>query len=357
MHKDFFKDLKVVELAAVLAGPAVGMFFAELGANVIKVENKTTGGDVTRKWKLPGENPEKDYSSYYCCVNWNKESIFLNLKTEEDQRKVHELIREADVVVANSPMDKARLMKVDYESLKQINPQLIFAQLNSFPNDDTIPAFDIVLQAEAGFLHMCGEADGPPVRMPVALIDLLAAHQLKQAILVALLRREKTGEGSYVETSLYESAIASLANQATNYLMAGHIPQRLGSTHPNIAPYGDLFTTRDGKQIVTAIGTDRQFAKLCGVLGLGIHKDEKFATNEARVKNRSELQASISREVIKYDQKEIIAKCKEEKIPAGAIKNMKEVFENVESQKMILESEMPDGEISRRVKTVAFKIK
>ncbi|NND33963.1 MAG: CoA transferase, partial [Saprospiraceae bacterium] len=229
MTNDFFKGLKVIELASVLAGPAVGMFFAELGAEVIKVENKLTGGDITRKWKLPNEDPSGAYSGYYCCVNWGKKTVLKNLKDPGEQQSVVQLIQSADIVISNFKVSSAKRFGMDFESVRPINPTIIYAQLHAFGPEEERPAYDIVLQAEAGFLHMCGEKGGNPVKMPVALIDLIAAHQLKEAILIALIKRLRTGEGSYVETSLFESAIASLANQATNWLMAGHLPQRMGT--------------------------------------------------------------------------------------------------------------------------------
>ena len=263
-----FKNLKVVELASVLAGPAVGMFFAELGAEVIKIENATTGGDVTRKWKLPTESPNASQSAYYSSVNWNKQTIFADLTTETDQTKIHDLIKTADIIISNFNHQSAQKLKMDYDTLQKINPKLIFAQLTAYGENDDTPAFDVVLQAEAGFMYMNGEAEREAVKMPVALIDLLAAHQLKEGILVALLQRQQTGKGSFVTASLVESAISSLANQATNWLMGNHIPQRMGTMHPNIAPYGDVFYTADDKPIVLAVGTERQFENLCAVLNI-----------------------------------------------------------------------------------------
>jgi len=270
----FFKDLKIVELANILAGPSVGMFFAELGAEVIKVENKATKGDITRSWRLPSEPTNNDYSAYYCSVNWGKEVLMLDLKAETDLKQLYDLIAEADIVITNFKTSSAHKIGIAPNQLRQINSNLIIAHLSGFLNSDR-PAFDIVLQAETGFLYMNGEGERPPVKMPVALIDVLAAHQLKEAILLALLHRAKTGEGKTVSVSLYEAAISSLANQATNWLMADFIPQRMGTQHPNIAPYGDMFYTKDGKMLVLAVGTERQFEGLCKTLNLAeIRNDE-----------------------------------------------------------------------------------
>ena len=352
-----FKDLKVVELASVLAGPAVGMFFAELGAEVIKIENKKNGGDVTRTWRLPSENADASVSAYYCSVNWGKKSLLLDLEAAQDCQTARTLIRDSDVVISNFKPAFARKIGFDYETLRRDNPRLIYAQLLAFEHDETIPAFDIVLQAEAGFLYMTGEANRPPSRMPVALIDLLAAHQLKEAILIGLLQRERSGEGSFVQTSLMASALASLANQATNWLMAGHIPQRMGSAHPNIAPYGDIFHTADDKALVLAIGADHQFRNLCKCLKLdNLPEDERFRTNPARVKHRQELADALKPAFLRFQREELVSLLNKNGVPAGSVRNMQEVFELPFAQGMVLEEVLPDGALSKRVKTVAFTV-
>lgn len=351
----FFKDLKVIELASVLAGPAVGMFFAELGAEVIKIENKTTGGDVTRTWKVPEEDPTTLYSAYYCSVNWHKQVHFLNLQTAEDQSFVHEMIRTADVVISNFRRDSAQKMRMDYDFFKTIHPKLIFGQITGFGEDDDTPAFDVVLQAEAGFLYMTGEPGREPVKMPVALIDLLAAHQLKEGILLALLHLYKTGEGSYITVSLFEAAVASLANQATNWLMANHIPQPLGTQHPNIAPYGDILYAKDHKPIVLAVGTERQFQNLCKVLNINSY--EYFSANAKRVKNRGALLQLLQPVFLQHTRDELLILLHSVGVPAAGIRNMQEVFENPLVKNMILYEPMPDGRQSKRVKTVVFTAK
>ena len=358
MINSFFKNLKVVELASVLAGPAVGMFFAELGAQVIKIENKTTSGDVTRNWKLPSEDKNKGYSAYYCSVNWHKEVLFLDLNNEEDRSKIYDLIKDADVVLSNFKTGSAEKLGMDYKTLRNFNERLIYAELTGFPEGINKPAFDIVLQAETGFLFMTGEAERDPVRMPVALIDILAAHQLKEAILIALLQREQTGKGSFVSTSLFESAIASLANQATNWLMEGYIPQRMGSAHPNISPYGDIFYTKDNKLITLAVGTEKQFEGLC--LSLGVEEfveDKRFITNVLRVENRELLKAELAKVICLFERKKLNELFEQHGVPAGNINNMREVFELPYTKDLVLEEQFPDGEQTKRVKTVAFKFK
>ncbi len=350
-----FKDLRIVELAGVLAGPAVGMFFAELGATVIKIENKTTGGDITRYWRVPEEDSQAARSAYYCSVNWGKQTLTLDLQIPEDQAIAHQLIQEAHIVISNFKPHAAQRMRMDYTFLKTINPSIIFGQITGFGEDDDTPAFDVVLQAEAGFLYMTGEPDRDPVKMPVALIDILAAHQLKAGLLIALLHLYKTGNGSYITVSLFEAAIASLANQATNWLMAGHIPQRIGTQHPNIAPYGDMLDTKDHKPIVLAVGTERQFENLCNTLNISLKED--FFSNAYRVQHRAALLQLLQPIFLQYDRDDILARLRKAGVPAAAIRTMPEVFEHPTAQQMILEATLPDGQVSKCVKTVAFTMK
>ncbi|MCB0705681.1 MAG: CoA transferase [Saprospiraceae bacterium] len=351
-----FENLLVVELASVLAGPAVGMFFAELGARVVKVENAPVGGDMTRHWKLPSEDPTQAHSAYYCSVNWGKEVWMKDLKQAADRTAVYELISKADIVISNFQAATAAKLGMDTARLQSLNPRLIIAHLSGFPEGDPRLAFDLVLQAETGFLFMSGEPDRPPSKMPVALIDLLAAHQLKEGILIALLERAKSGKGGVVEASLYGSALSALANQATNYLMAGHIPQRMGSLHPNIAPYGELFHTSEGKEMVLAVGTDKQFAGLCRALGLSHLIDHAlFSNNESRVKHRSLLAGILEPAIRLVDQETLMTKLALAGVPAGRVRNLEAVFSDSEAQQLILEEVMPDGTKSKRVATVAFK--
>lgn len=357
MQKEIFKELTVIELASVLAGPSVGMFFAELGAKVIKIENKTTQGDVTRNWKVPGESSSSLFSSYYQQVNFGKEVQLRDLKKKEDQSAVHQLIKKADIVISNFPPDKAEAMRMDENTIRDLNPMLIFAHLSAFGDRQKRPAFDVVLQAEAGFLFMTGSPDGPPVKMPVALIDLLAAHQLKEGILIALINRMQHRRGCSVKTSLLEAAIASLANQATNWLVAGHIPQRMGSQHPNIAPYGDIFYSKDNLPLVLAVGTDRQFQQLCQVLELDqLAKEEKYHNNEQRLIHRAQLNQILQEAFHNLDRTVILNILNENGVPAGAIRSMPEVFELDQARDMIQHYTLPDGSQGISLQSVVFRL-
>lgn len=357
MSRLLLSDLKVIELATVLAGPAVGMFLAELGAKVIKIENQTTQGDVTRTWKLSTENPDWAYSAYYCSVNWGKEILLMDLSQGENLSWLQEQVKSADIILANFKPESARRMGLDYESLSALNPRLIYGEITGYgPNDDR-PAFDMVLQAEAGFLYMTGEKGGAPVKMPVALIDLLAAHQLKEGILLALLQRERRGEGCKVSVSLYDAALASLANQATNWLIAGQIPQRMGTLHPNIAPYGELLECNDGGQIVLAVGNDRQFGQLCQVLQLdALATDERYINNNQRVINRGSLHTQLQAQAGQYGREVLLDVLHTAGVPAGAVRNMQEVFAEPAAQGLLLNWELPDGTAVKSVKSTIFEL-
>jgi len=358
-ERTFFNGLKVVEFASVLAGPAAGMFFAELGATVIKIENSSAGGDVTRSWKNPLEDPDAPVSAYWSSINWGKRHIFLDLNNEGDRLTALLFVSEADIVISNIKPSSARRMGIDSDTLCAENPRLIFAQLNSYPDpEDERPAFDAILQAEAGFMYMNGEPDREPVKMPVALIDILAAHQLKEGVLLALLKRERTGDGSVVTTSLMESAVASLANQASNYLMTGYIPRRMGTRHPNIAPYGDVYTTADGKSVLLAVGSERQFKNLCACLELHeLQEQELYNTNSVRVKNRELLNGQIQKAVGVHNLDELMRLFSEHGVPAARIRDMQQVFELPGADKLILEETTAEGVPTKRVKTVVFNIK
>lgn len=350
-----FKGLKVIELASVLAGPDVGMFFAELGAKVIKVENKLTDGDVTRKWKSVKEDGQSSVSAYFSSVNYNKEYLLFDFTSSEELLKVKELIRCADIVISNFKSKSAIKFGLDYKSLKSNNPTLIYGEITGYGSENNRAAYDVVLQAETGYMSINGEKDSSPLKMPIALIDVLAAHQLKEGILVALLNKAKNNKGALVEVSLFDTAISSLKNQATNWLMGSFIPEAIGSRHPNIAPYGETFKTKDNRYIVLAIGNDKQFKTLLQSLdATGSFKD-KFASNQLRVKNRNELYNLLAPLFLKLSKNELMKIFIAHNIPAGAINNIQEVFNDENAQRLVLE-EIIDGINTKRVKTVVFKI-
>lgn len=348
------QHLKVLELASVLAGPAVGMFFAELGADVTKVENKRTGGDVTRSWKL-GKEDRDGFSAYFASVNWNKNHIFVDFKDKKDLDQVKSLAAEADLIISNFKTGDGEKYGLDYSSLHKLNPKAIIGEIQGFGDGDSRVAYDLILQAESGFMSMNGTPDSGPVKMPVALIDLLAAHQLKEGLLLCLLKGDAY-KGSRVTVSLYDAAVSSLANQATNWLMNGHIPQRMGSTHPNIAPYGEIFKTSDGASITFAIGSNRQFEDLCETLGVvELAQSPEFNTNQNRIKNRNRLANALDDAVVRFKSDDLISQLQKKSVPVARIKNLREVFEDKDAQDLLLEDQIK-SETARRVQTAVFRI-
>ncbi len=355
IEKTPLQGLKVLELASVLAGPSVGMFFAELGATVYKIENVTTLGDVTRKWKLPKEDADTDISGYFSCVNWGKSSFAVDLCREEGLKIIYELAAQCDIVLVSYKPGDAEKLKVDYPTLKQYNSGIIYSHITGYGLQNPRAGFDAIIQAEAGFTFMNGEPDGPPTKMPVALMDILAAHQLKEAILLALYYREKSGQGQYIEASLFKAGISSLANQATNWLVGKAIPQRMGSDHPNIVPYGTIFKTADDKEIVMAAGTDKQYQQLITALGRpDLATDCKFEKNHGRVIHKEEINTIIQGLIIQYTRDEILDLLQQKRIPAGGVFNMQEVFEVPEAQPMVLQGKYETGMEIKGVRSIAF---
>lgn len=348
------KGLKVIDLSTVLAGPSVGTFFAELGADVIKLEHPDFG-DVTRSWKLPIEKADSKISAYFSSVNYGKKYGTINLKVEAERDRFLEEIKDTDILISNFKKGDATKFGIEDYVLFAQNPKLIHGKITGYGEDSDRVAFDLILQAESGFMSINGTPESGPVKMPVALIDVLSAHHLKEAILLALYEREKTGKGRSVAVSLYDAAVSSLVNQASNYLMTGFVPQRIGSKHPNIAPYGELFKTKDEATITFAIGSNTHFRKLCEVLGVDdLSEDQRFKNNQDRVVNRAALFELLERPVADRDSEELLSALHRINVPAGKVRDLAEVFDNPLSQRLIIEEDI-EGTPTRRVKSVLFK--
>ena len=349
-----FKGLKVIDLSTVLAGPSVGTFFAELDADVIKLEHPDFG-DVTRSWKLPIEKVDSNISAYFSSVNYGKKYGTINLKIEAERDRFLEEIRDTDILVSNFKKGDATKFGIEDEVLFAQNPKLIHGKITGYGEDSNRVAFDLILQAESGFMSINGTPESGPLKMPIALIDVLCAHHLKEAILLALYERERTRKGKSVTISLYDAAVSSLVNQASNYLMTGFVPKRIGSKHPNIAPYGELFKTKDGATVTFAIGSNTHFRKLCEVLGIDdLSEDQRFKNNQNRVVNRAALFELIERKVIEQEAEELLTSLQLLNVPAGKVRDLAEVFNDPLSQELIIEEEI-DGIYTRRVKSVLFK--
>jgi crotonobetainyl-CoA:carnitine CoA-transferase CaiB-like acyl-CoA transferase len=349
-----FAGLRVLELAAVLAGPQVGQFFAELGAAVLKVE--PPAGDVTRTWRTAGDDPDSSVSAYFAASNWGKTSLVLDLTQPADQAELHRLVSEADVLIASYKPGDAEKFGVSYAALAAANPRLIYAHLTGYGPASPRVGYDAVLQAETGFMHLnAASPDDPPQKMPVALIDLLAAHQLKEGILTALYQREKTGRGALIAVSLLDSALASLANQGATWLVTGHDPVPLGSGHPGIVPYGTVYRAADGQRLVLAVGTDAQFRQLCLVLMRPRWAQEtRFATNLARVRHRAALEELLLVRIAELQGAALLHELARLGVPAGAVRSVGEALSHESARAMLLPGARPHFPYAG-LRTVAFR--
>lgn len=342
----------MLELAAVLAGPQVGQFLAELGADVLKIE--PPAGDVTRTWKTPAEAADASVSAYFACANWGKHSAVLDLRTAAGRARVQQLAAEADLVLASYKPGDAEKLQVDYATLSRLNPRLIYGQITGYGPREPRAGYDAVVQAEAGFMHLNGEPGQLPLKMPVALMDLLAAHQLKEGLLTALYRRERTGRGALVQVSLWEAGLASLANQGSSYLVTGHDPQPLGSAHPSIVPYGTVYRGADGVRLILAVGSDRQFQDLCAALQRpGWATDARFQTNGARVRHRAALEELLQGRIGEVSGQELLAALERAAVPAGAVRTAGEALRHPAAAPMLLPP--APGFPHPGLRTVAFR--
>ena len=353
-----FAHLRVIELASVLAGPQVGQFFAELGAEVLKIESPA--GDVTRTWKTSAETvaPEAaenaPVSAYFSASNWGKSSLVLDLTTAAGQTDLHRLAARADIILASYKPGDAEKLTADYATLARENPRLLYGHLTGYGPDNARAGYDAVLQAEAGFMHLNAAGPGqPPQKMPVAMVDLLAAHQLKEGLLTALFQRERTGRGALVQVSLLDSALSALANQAATFLVTGHDPQPLGSGHPSIVPYGTGYRAANGRPLVLAVGSDGQFRQLCAALERPEWAvDARFQVNGARVAHRTELEALLTERIREVDGDALLAELARRAVPAGAVRTVGEALGLPSAEAMRLP---PAGAGPAGLRTVAFR--
>ena len=280
--------IKVVDLSRVLAGPSATQCLADLGAEVIKIERPETG-DETREWAPP--QFADGTSAYFATVNRNKQSVTIDISTAAGQEIIKKMVADADVLVENYKVGGLKKYGLDYDSLKEANPRLVYASLTGFGQtgpDARKPGYDYIIQGQSGLMSITGPEDGLPYKVGVAVVDLFAGLNLVIGIQAALLARAQTGLGQHVDVALLDSAIAMLANVGMNHLATGKVPPRLGNGHPSIVPY-QVFATEGAQHLILACGNDKQFAAVCAVMGHDWIADERFASNPQRVKNRAEL--------------------------------------------------------------------
>lgn len=352
------KGVRVLELATVLAGPLAGSFWAGLGAEVTKVElpgSVMNAGDVTRSWRVKGE-PSEGPSAYYAAANLGKKVVRQDFSSEAGRAWLEDALQRTDIVVQNFRPESAARMGVDPAHWCAKFPRLIHVQLKGFMHEPGRSAYDVVVQAETGFMSMNGEAEGPPLRMPVALMDVLAAHQMQGAALSALFARERSGRGAYIEVWLDAAGLAGLVNRASATLMGGEDQYRLGSAHPQIAPYGDVFETSDGS-VVTAIGNDVQFADLCQLISADdTTLNKRFAGNGARVNERGDLLAYLAPYFAALRTADLLASAHASGVPLGEIRSVASALDSPAGRSM-LRREIQDGKPTERLSTLAFRMK
>lgn len=332
--------IKVLDLSTVLAGPSVGTFLAELGAEVIKIESPQ--GDVTRTWYGTNEDTSST-SAYYLSVNANKKVETLDLHVDREQLEMS--IAQSDIVLMNFKSSDELKFDLDPKKMLERYPQLIIGKIKGFEHEESRVAYDVAIQAETGFMSINGEKGAAPLKLPVAFMDVLAAHQLKEGILCALLNKTKTGKGMVVECSLESAGVVSLMNQGSNFLKTGVAPKASGSLHPNIAPYGEQIVFKDQIRIVLAIGSDRQFQSLCHVLQCDtLANDPRFTTNVLRVTHRDLLEAKLIEAAHQLTFSSVRDIFIQKNIPYGEVKSIDQVMKGKTAlERMIIH---PTGEQS-----------
>lgn len=333
------QNIRVLDLSRVLAGPYCTMVLGDLGAEVIKVEGPE--GDETRGWGPPFTGGE---SAYYLCVNRNKRSMVLDLKTEAGRDILCELAQKSDVLVENFRPGTLKKFNLDFETLHEINPRLVFCSISGFGQTGPLkdmPGYDFMIQAMGGIMSITGEPDGEPVKVGVAAADLFAGQNAIIAILAALQARELTGVGQYLDIALFDSQLGWLANVASNFLISGKLPKRYGNAHANIVPY-QSFQADDG-WLVVAVGNDRQFESFCRVINKPeLSADERFSKNAGRVQNR-EILIPLLKPIFKEKTVGEWLSLIGDQFPCGPINDFGQVFSmsHVKEREMLIEMEHP----------------
>lgn len=353
-------DLKVLDLSRVLAGPWAGQILGDLGAQVTKVERPGTGDD-TRAWGPPYLKDSRGNSTgeaaYYLAANRNKTSLTLDFTRPEGQALVKALVAKSDIVIENFKVGGLAAYGLDYPSLKAINPRLIYCSITGFGQTGPYAkraGYDFMMQGLGGLMSLTGRAQGEagegPVKVGVALTDILTGLYSTVAILAALAERERSGEGQHIDMALLDVQVACLANQAMNYLTTGVAPQRLGNAHPNIVPYQD-FPTADGDIILT-VGNDQQFRKFARVAGCKAWADDpRFATNAARVANRAVLVPLIRQATVFKTTAQWVEALEQAGVPCGPINDLEQVFSDpqVIARALSIEVEHPLAGVLKQV--------
>ncbi|NBN78436.1 CoA transferase [Microvirga tunisiensis] len=338
------EGIKVLELARILAGPWAGQTLADLGADVIKVESPQ--GDDTRTWGPPFvETADEDRpdAAYFHACNRGKRSIAVDFTTAEGQALVRRLAAGTDILIENFKVGGLAKYGLDYDSLRAVNPRLIYCSITGFGQDGPYAhraGYDFMIQGLGGYMDLTGAADGEPQKVGVAVADLFTGVYSVIGILAALRRRDMTGEGEHIDMALLDAQVGVLANQAENYFISGKAPRRMGNAHPNIVPY-QVFPASDGHLII-ACGNDGQFQRLCSVLDCaGLAGDPAYATNSARVANRDALVAQLAGRTSGIGRDDLLARLEAVGVPAGPINSVADVFADPQVRHRNLKVDLP----------------
>jgi crotonobetainyl-CoA:carnitine CoA-transferase CaiB-like acyl-CoA transferase len=333
--------IRVLDLTRVLAGPYCTMFLGDLGAEVVKIEQPGVGDD-TRGWGPPFTGGE---SAYFLCINRNKKSITVDLKSDEGLDLVRRLTRAGDVLIENFRPGTMERLGLGEENLRSVNPKLIYGSLSGFGADgpmSEVPGYDLIIQAWGGLMSITGAPDGEPTKVGVAIIDLVAGLMLGKSIAAALFARERIGIGQKIDTSLLEAEVASLINAGSNYLVGGNVPGRWGNAHPTIVPY-QSFQTADS-YLVIGVASEGIWRRFCQAVGkIELVDDPRFVKNAARVENRAALIAILSEMFRAGDNETWLRLLNEAEVPCAPIQTIDQVFAapQVRHREMLVEVEHP----------------
>ena len=341
------KGIRVVELARILAGPWAGQLLSDLGADVIKVENPD-GGDDTRKWGPPfvtGHEGENLSAAYYHSTNRGKRSIALDFSTPEGAETVKRLVATADVLIENFKLGGLKKYGLDYESLKAINPRLVYCSITGFGQDGPYApraGYDFIIQGIGGLMSITGEPGREPQKVGVAVSDIFTGLYSVIAIQAALRHAEATGEGQHIDMALLDTQVSVLGNQNLNYLVSGRPPAQMGNAHMNIAPY-EVLPVKDGF-IILAVGNDGQFQRFCKVAGLDrLMTDPDFSTNPARVANRVRLRETLVATLAQWERDRLLPLLDAAAVPASPINDIAQMFADPQVVARGMRLDLDDG--------------
>ncbi|QWK80498.1 CaiB/BaiF CoA transferase family protein [Ochrobactrum sp. BTU1] len=342
------QGIRVLDLSRILAGPSCTQLLGDMGADIIKIERPGEGDD-TRSWGPPFVTdpdgcPTRE-SAYFLCANRNKRSLALDISDPDDVKILKKLVKECDIIVENFKVGGLRKYGLDYESLAEEKPDLVYCSITGFgqtgPNAAK-PGYDLLAQAYGGIMSLTGEPTGEPMKVGVGVADVVCGLYAATAILAALRHRDQTGVGQQIDIALVDSQISWLVNAGTYYLLSGKAPERHGNQHPNIVPY-QVFEVSDG-YVVVAVGNDRQYRSLCDIVERpDLATDSRFETNAARIENREVLIKALEKELKRISKQSLVVEMERAGVPGGPINSLSDVFasEQVESREMKISMPYP----------------